>query len=144
MKSITVAWVVSYLASAAQLAAQGAPGAAECDSVLRSARADSVAVTARAYLTRQDGELLPSRVRLLLSDAILSHFEVPQPLQLQVFGAGPAELRILRRETLGGDSVAIRAPVVHGWYAFPIRRDGTIGRIVAMTPSMVPGFDERD
>lgn len=143
MKFINVVWVVSFLTSAAQLAAQRAPGAAACDSVLRAARADSVAVTARAYLTRQDGDVLPSQVRLLVTEAILSHFEVPKPLQLQVFGAGPAQLRILRRETLGGDSVAIRAPVVYGWYLFPIRRDGSVGRVTTKTPSLVPGFDER-
>jgi hypothetical protein len=80
---------------------------------------------------------------LLLSEAILSRFETPKPLQLQVFGAGPAQMRILRRETLAGDTVALRAPVVYGWYSFPIRRDGTVGRVTTMTPTMVPGFDER-
>jgi len=143
MKQILTTWAALCLGTASALAGQRAPGAAECDSVLRAARADSVEVTARAYLTRQDGEVLPSRVRLLLTEAILSRFETPKPLQLQVFGAGPAQLRILRRETLGGDSIAIRAPVVYGWYVFPIRRNGTVGKVTTMTPTMVPGFDER-
>lgn len=143
MKQIVSTWIVLCFAAASRLAAQAAPSAAECDGVLRAARADSVAVTARAYLTRQDGDVLPSRVRLLLTEAILSHFEAPKPLQLQVFGAGPAQLRMLRRETLGGDSLAIRAPVIYGWYVFPIRRDGTVGKVTAWTPTLVPGFDER-
>ena len=143
MKKLVIAWILLCLGNALPVAAQPAAGAAECDSVLRAARADSIAVTARAYLTRQDGDILPSRVRMVLIEAILSHFEVPKPLQLQVFGAAPAQLRILRRETLSGDSLAMRAPVVYGWYAFAIRRDGTVGRVTAMTPSMVPGFDER-
>lgn len=143
MKQIVSTWIVLCFAGASHLAAQRVPSAAECDSVLRVARADSIAVTARAYLTRRDGELLPSQVRALLGQAILSRFEAPAPLQLQVFGAGPAQLRILRRETLGGDSLAIRAPVVYGWYTFPIRRDGTVGSVITMTPTMVPGFDER-
>jgi hypothetical protein len=145
MKLIRFTWIVLGLVGLSRLTAQSAPGAgaASCDSVLRAARADSIAVTARAYLTRRDGERLPSRARLLLAQAILGRFEPPQPLQLPVFGPGPAQLRILRRETLGGDSLAIRAPVVYGWYAFPIRRDGTVGTVVPMNPTMVPGFDER-
>jgi len=143
MKQIVISSFVLCLAAASSVPAQSRPGAAECDSVLRAARVDSLPVTARAYLTRQDGELLPSRVRLLLTEAILSHFETPKPLQLQVFSAAPAQMRILRRETLGGDSLAIRAPVVYGWYAFPLRRDGAVGKVVPMTPSMVSGFDER-
>jgi hypothetical protein len=131
------------LASASRLAAQPASDAAPCDSVLRAARSDSTAVTARAYLARRDGELLPSRARLLLLDAIFSHFEAPKPLQLPVFGPGPAQLRILRRETLGGDSLTIREPVVYGAYRFTIRRNGSVTNIVTTVPTMVPGFDER-
>jgi len=143
MKPIVITSIVLCVAGAPPLVAQPGPSAGECDSVLRAARVDSVIVTARAYLTRRDGEILPSKVRQLLTNAILSRFEAPKPLQLQVFGPGPAQLRMLRRETLGGDSLAMRAPVVYGWYAFPIRRNGTIGSVVVMTPSMVPGFDER-
>jgi hypothetical protein len=143
MQHIVIRSIVLSLAGAWPMAAQPALSAAACDSVLRTAHADSIPVTARAYLTRQDGELLPSGVRLLLTEAILSRFETPKPLQLQVFGAGPTQLRILRRETLTGDSVAIRAPVVYGWYVFPIRRNGTVGKVTTMTPTMVPGFDER-
>ena len=134
--------VILSLAGAAHLAAQPAPSAATCDSLLRAARADSVAVTARAYLSRRDGEVLPPRVRTLLLEAILMHFEAPKPLQLPIFGPAPAEMRMLRRETLG-DSLTIREPVVYGLYAFPIRRDGTLGKVVTRIPSMVPGFDGR-
>jgi hypothetical protein len=143
MKQIVITSIVLCLVGAASVPAQSGPGAAECDSVLRAARVDSIPVTARAYLTRRDGDILPTRVRLLLSEAILSRFETPKPLQLQLFSAAPAQMRILRRETLGGDTLALRAPVVYGWYTFPLRRDGTIGKVVPMTPSMVPGFDER-
>ena len=142
MKQIVITSIVLCLAGASSALAQSAASAAACDSVLRAARVDSVPVTARAYLTRQDSDVLPARVRLLLTEAILSRFETPKPLQLQVFSAAPAQMRSLRRETLVGDSLAIRAPVVYGWYAFPLRRNGTVGQVVPMTPSMVPGFDE--
>jgi hypothetical protein len=118
------------------------PGTGSCDSVLRAARADSVVVKARAYLARRDGEVLPPRVRALLLDAILARFEVPMPLQLPVFGPAPAQLRMLRRETLG-DSLTIREPVVYGLYTFTIRDDGTLRDVATKTPSMVPGFDQR-
>lgn len=143
MKHIDFAWVVCCLASAAHLGAQPARAAASCDSVLRAARADSVAMTARVYLTRRDGEPLPRRARLLLAEALLTRFEPPMPLQLPVFGHGPAELRILRRETLGGDSLTIREPVVYGTYTFTIRRNGRVDSIATRTPTMVPGFDDR-
>jgi hypothetical protein len=142
MKLIRTCILVGLI-GASPLAAQPAPRATSCDSVLRAARVDSIAVTARAYLTRGDGELLPSRVRLLLAQAILERFDPPRPLQLPVFGPGPAQLRILRRETLGGDSLTIREPVVYGAYSFTIRRTGDIGTITTMIPTLVPGFDER-
>ena len=143
MKQITIASIVFGLAAASPVAAQDAPSAGTCDSVLRAARADSVPITARVYLTRRDGETLPPRARLLLADAILMRFEPPKPLQLPVFGPGPAELRILRRETLAGDSLTIREPVVYGLYTFTIRRSGGVDGIATRTPTMVPGFDER-
>ena len=143
LKQFRFAGIVFWLASATHLAAQPAPGVASCDSVLRAARADSIVITARVYLTRRDGELLPPRARLLLAEAFLARFEPPKPLQLPVFGHGPAELRILRRETLGGDSLTIREPVVYGTYTFTIRRNGSVDSIATRTPTMVPGFDER-
>jgi hypothetical protein len=144
MKLIRITWIVLGLAGASRLAAQPAAGAgASCDSVLRAARADSMAISARAYLARRDGEILPSRARLLLAQAILGRFEPPQPLRLPVFGAGPAQLRILRRETLGDDSLTIREPVVYGAYTFRIRRSGGVDGIATTIPTMVPGFDER-
>lgn len=143
MKHFRITCILVVLAGASRLAAQPAPGAASCDSVLRAARVDSIAVTARAYLARRDGELLPPRARLLLLDAILAHFEAPIPLQLPVFGPGPARLRILQRETLGGDSLTMREPVVYGAYAFTIRRNGSVTSIATTVPTMVPGFDER-
>ena len=143
MNQIRIAWIVFGLTGACPVAAQQGPTAASCDSVLRAARADSIAITARVYLTRRDGELLPPRARLLLAEAFVARFEPPVPLQLPVFGHGPAELRTLRRETLEGDSLTIREPVVYGTYAFTIRRNGRVDSIVTRTPTMVPGFDER-
>lgn len=139
-------WVVLVFAGMSRLGAQvaqPAPGTATCDSVLRAARADSIAITARMYLARRDGEILPSRVRLLLAEAFAARFEPPLPLQLPVFGHGPAELRILRRETLGGDSLTIREPEVYGAYTFSIRRTGAVGTVATTIPTLVPGFDER-
>jgi hypothetical protein len=124
--------------------AQGTPvtGTA-CDSVFRGARVDSVAVTASAYLIRRDGEFLPPRVRQLLLESILAHFKPPQPLQLPVFAPGPAPLRMLRQERLGGDSLAKHEPVLYGVYDFTILRSGTIARMVASVPTMAPDFDAR-
>ena len=143
MKQFLMAWMVLCLGAVPTLPAQRASGAAECDSVLRAARADSVEVAARVYLTRHDGEILPSRVRQLMAQEILARFQAPKPLQLQVFAAGPAQLRILRRETLGGDSLTIHEPVVYGAYAFTIRRNGSVDSVVAPIPTMIPGFDQR-
>jgi len=134
--------VIFGLAGASRLAAQAAPSAASCDSVLRAAHADSIAITARVYVTRRDGELLPPPVRRLVAEAFLVRFEAPTPLRLPVFNHGPAELRTLRRETLGGDSLTIREPVVYGTYTFTIRRTGGVDSIATRTPTMVPGFDE--
>jgi hypothetical protein len=124
--------------------AQGTPptGAA-CDSAFRAARVDSVVVMARAYLIRRDGEVLPPRVRELLLESILAHFKPPQPLQLPVFTPGPAPMRMLRPERLGGDSLANHEPVLYGVYDFTIRRSGAITRTVASVPTMAPDFDAR-
>ena len=138
-----IAGIILALVGASRLTAQPAPDGSSCDSVLRAARADSIAVTARLYLTRRDGELLPQRVRRLLAETFAARFEPPVPLQLPVFGHGPAELRILRRETLGGDSLTSREPVVYGTYTFMIRRNGSVDSIATSTPTMVPGFDGR-
>lgn len=112
-----------------------------CDSLLRAAYVDSVGVTARAYLLRRDGEVLPPRARSLLLETILAHYTAPKPLQLPVFSAGPARLRMLMRETLG-DSLSIREPVVYGVYSFTLWRNGAMSPIVTTIRSMVPRFDE--
>ena len=143
MKLIGITWIVLGLAGASRLPAQPAAQAGSCDGVLRAARVDSIPVTARVYLARRDGELLPPRARLLLTEAILGRFEPPRQLQLPVFGPGPAQLRILRRETLGGDSLTIREPVVYGAYTFRIHRNGAVDSIATTIPTMVPGLDER-
>src|SRR3954470_6806275 len=101
MRFSTTALVLASLAAAAlPLGAQRPDSSAACDSVLRRAYVDSVAVTARAYLVRRDGELLLPRVRELLLEPILEHFTAPTPLRLPVFGPGPARLRMLRPESL--------------------------------------------
>ena len=117
--------------------------ATACDSAFRAARVDSVAVTARAYLIRRDGEVLPPRVRELLLESILAHFKPPQPLQLPVFTPGPAPMRMLRPERLGDDSLANHEPVLYGVYDFTILRSGAITRTVASVPTMSPDFDAR-
>lgn len=112
-----------------------------CDSVLRAARVDTMSVTARAYLVRRDGDLLPPRARTLLLETILAHFAVPQPLQLPVFAAGPVRMRMLRPEALG-DSLTAREPIVYGVYDFTLLRTGKVTSVVTTIPTMAPGFDE--
>jgi hypothetical protein len=134
--------LASLVAAASPLGAQRPDSSAACDSVLRRAYVDSVAVTARAYLVRRDGELLVPRLRELLLERILEHFTAPTPLRLPVFGPGPARLRMLHPESLG-DSLTIRAPVVYGVYDFTVRSSGAMVAIQATVPSIMPGFDER-
>src|SRR5438105_8517542 len=124
--------------------AQGVtPSSQSCDSILRAARVDSVAVGARAYLIRRDGEILPPRLRSLLLESILSNFTAPQPLVLPVFSPGPAPLRMLRPERLADDSVSSREPVLYGVYDFSILRSGAVTRIITTVPAMTPEFDAR-
>ena len=116
---------------------------ARCDSVLRAAQVDSVGVTARAYLIRRDGPTMPPRARSFLLESILSHFKAPQPLRLPVFGAGPAPMRMLRAEHLGGDSASRREPILYGVYNFSILRSGAITGVTTSVPTLTPGFDEQ-
>jgi TonB family protein len=111
-----------------------------CDSLLRLARVDSVPATARAYLVRRDGELLPARSRTLLLETILSHLVLPKPLQLPVFSAGPIRMRMLRAETLG-DSLTNREPLLYGVYDFTLLRYGAVSSLTTSIPTLVPGFD---
>lgn len=123
------------------VSAQAAAGSTmSCDSVLNAAHVDTTHVRARAYLIRRDGGVLTPHARELVLETILAHFKAPQPLQLPVFQAGPARLRMLQPESLG-DSLAIRDPLVYGVYDFVLARSGLITNIVATVPSMVPGFD---
>ena len=115
----------------------------QCDSVLRAARHDSVAVTARAYLLRRDRGTLTSKARSLLVDAILSHFSAPKPLQLPVFSAGPVRMRMLRAEHLAGDSIGFRAPVLYGVYDFSLLRSGGTSKVTVAIPTLAPEFDSR-
>jgi len=122
---------------------QSASRVASCDSVLLAARADSVAVTARAYLVSKDGRVLSPRARALLLESILAHFRAPQPLQVPVFAAGPAPMRMLRTERLSNDTVVLREPILYGVYDFTILRSGVVTPAVASVRTLAPGFDER-
>jgi hypothetical protein len=111
---------------------------ANCDSVLRAARVDSVDTDVRVYLLRKDGEAIPSTARRELMAMLRAHLELPSPLQLPVFGPGPARLRMLRPERLEGD--APRAPVLYGVYALQLRRD-LAARVGVEIPTLAPGVD---
>lgn len=115
----------------------------QCDSVLRAARHDSVAVTARAYLLRRDNGVLTPRVRSLLAEAILARFSAPTPLQIPVFSAGPVRMPMLRVEQLEGDSVASRPPILYGVYDFSLLRDGGVSKVTVAIPTLAPEFDSR-
>jgi hypothetical protein len=123
---------------AAQTTTESRPS---CDSVLRAARGDTVRVTARAYLLRRDGDVLSTRALSLVLESILAHFKVPTPLELPVFSAGPARLRMLRAE-MPGDSLTSREPTVYGVYRFTLRQGGTVTNVGITVPSIVRGFDE--
>jgi TonB family protein len=111
--------------------------------MLRASRRDSVSVTARAYLLRRDGDVLTPRARTLLTDAILSHFAAPRPLQVPIFSAGPVRMRMLHVEQLTGDSVDSRAPVLYGVYDFALLRNGGLSKVTVSVPTLAPEFDSQ-
>ena len=117
-----------------------AAGKVACDTVLRAARVDSVETEVRAYLLRIDGAL-PEKTRSLLMQMLLGSLQVPRPLQLPVFAAGPARLRMLRPERLEGDSASPRAPLLYGVYAFRLRRSGGVDSVHVEIPALAPGVD---
>lgn len=111
-----------------------------CDSVIRAAATDSTAVTARMYLMRRDDEILPPRARDIILERIIAHFSAPRPLALPVFSAGPVRTPMLR-PAVSDDSVTRRTPLLYGVYNFALRRNGTVGVVAVVTPSMVASFD---
>jgi hypothetical protein len=131
---------IGLLASAAG-AQQSDSSLARCDSVLRAARHDSMAITARAYLLRRDGDVLTPRARSLLTDAILAHFQPPRPLQIPVFAAGPTRMRMLKVEQLEGDSIVSRTPVLYGAYDFSLLATGAPSRVTITIPTLAKQFD---
>ncbi|HEY7235290.1 MAG TPA: energy transducer TonB [Gemmatimonadaceae bacterium] len=133
--------LIACTLSRAASAQSGRVGESSCDSVLRAASVDSVDVTARAYLVRRDGGILPPRVRTLLLESFVEYFKPPAPLQLPVFSPAATMLRMLRPEHLGRDSVSQREPVLYGVYDFSLFRGGVISRVVTTVPTMTPGFD---
>lgn len=137
-----IAGSLMFLASPSLARAQDpAPTQVQCDSVLRGARRDSVAVTARGYLLRRDQEQLTSRARTLLTEAILSRFVAPKPLQIPVFSPGPVRMPMLKVEHLQGDSTGLRAPVLYGVYDFSLLRDGGVSKVTVAVPTLAPEFD---
>jgi hypothetical protein len=121
---------------------QAPASTANCDSIVAAARGDSTLVKVRAYLYRIDGLPLPSAYRDLLLQGITSHLELPRPLRIPIFEAGPVRLRMLRAERdPSGDSTGLRAPVLSGVYQFALHRDGTAGLVVVAASSLVPDFD---
>jgi hypothetical protein len=114
-----------------------------CDSIFRAARQDSIAVTARAYLLRRDGDVLTPRARSVLEEAVLAHFMAPVPLQVPVFSAGPVQMRMLKVEHLESDSIGPRAPLLYGVYDFSLPRDGGLSRVTISMSTMAPEFDSK-
>lgn len=117
--------------------------APRCDSIIQAARADSIEVTARAYLLRRDGDLLTARARSLLVSTLFAHFTAPAPLRVPIFSAGPVRMRMLRVEHLGADSVAMREPELYGVYDFSLLRSGSVSKVTVAVPSLAPEFDSR-
>ena len=108
-----------------------------CDSVLRAARVDSTRVAVRAYLLRTDGGALSTRRRALLLQDIAGRLELPQPLALPLFAAGPARLRML--VPAGEGDATARRPVLHGIYRvllgpWPQRVDSVRTLVTTLAP----------
>jgi hypothetical protein len=102
-----------------------------------------VAVVARAYLLRRDGDVLTPRARTLLSEAILTHFVAPKPLRIPVFAAGPVRMPMLHVEQLQGDSIVSRAPLLYGVYDFSLLRDWGISKVTVAVTTLAPEFDSQ-
>jgi TonB family protein len=131
----------TLLLASPTMAQSVAPTPAQCDSVLRAARRDSVAVTARAFLLRRDEGLLTPRARQLLAEAILSRFVAPKPLQIPIFSPGPVAMPMLQVEHLSGDSTGLRAPILYGVYDFSLLRGGGVSKVTVAVPTLAPEFD---
>src|SRR5262245_20528938 len=108
-----------------------------CDSVVASAKVDSVMVTLNIRAFSLDG-VLTTDDENLLTTAIASEFVPPRPFRLSVFSPGGPITQVLRA---AGQKTGLRAPTVTGVYRFAMGDDGTVSDMYIARLSLIPGFD---
>jgi hypothetical protein len=120
--------------------AQAIPAdSARCDSIVASARVDSVRVGLFVSVARTDRGELESRGAAAIAQAVGIAFIPPHPFRLSVF-SGPARTRLLR--PMGSDSTAeLRPPTLTGVYRFTAARRGVPTNMQTVRASLMPGFD---
>jgi len=129
--------VLLWLVTAWPAGAQSA-GLARCDSVVATARVDSVPIALFLRVVRLDGEFMAGQ-SLLIAQGIGSAFVAPRPFRMSVFSGG-SQMRALRR--LAPDTVGeLRAPTVVGVYRFTTTREGLRRPVETLRTSLVPGLD---
>ena len=108
-----------------------------CDSVVASAKADSVMVTLSIRAFSLDGGVTGDDEDLLTT-AIASDFVPPRPFRLTVFSPGGPTTQALRTS---GQKSGLRSPTVTGVYRFTIHDDGRLSDLYIARLSLIPGFD---
>jgi hypothetical protein len=144
---LAAGWVRRLLAGAIALScavrageAQRTPAdSARCDSIVASARVDSVRVGLFISVARAGGGELASRDAAVIAQAVGVAFIPPNPFRLSVF-SGPARTRLLR--PMVSDSAAeLRPPTLTGVYRFTVARRGLPTNVQTIRASLMPGFD---
>ncbi|HEY4219520.1 MAG TPA: energy transducer TonB [Gemmatimonadaceae bacterium] len=129
----------SALAGPRRVTAQTASAnPAHCDSVVSTARADSVSAGLFVSVQRLDGALDGARAAAIASQ-IGSMFVAPKPFPLTVF-SGPVVMRVL--SVFNADTAGtLRAPSVIGVYRFATAASGALRGVTTVRASLMPGFD---
>jgi TonB family protein len=109
-----------------------------CDSVVASAKVDSVMVTLSIRAFSLDGSGFTTDDEELLTTVIGSEFVPPRPFRLSVFSPGGPTTQTLRA---AGPRSGLRAPTVTGVYRFLLHDDGTVSDLYIARLSLIRGFD---
>ncbi|HTE46087.1 MAG TPA: energy transducer TonB [Gemmatimonadaceae bacterium] len=110
-----------------------------CDSVVATARVDSVNAGLFVTVARADGGDLSQDQTNLMTNVIGGGFVPPRPFRLAVF-SGPARMRLLR-PLYSDTATELRAPTVTGVYRFVAGKSGVVARVVTVRASLMVGFD---
>ena len=131
------AWRASVLAAQDTSATRASD--ARCDSIVASARVDTVSSGLFLSVKRVDGGELST---VQIADMLLmtgAAFVPPTPFRLTVF-TGPALTPSFRRRSAKANPV-LRSPTLTGGYRVKVGADGAFSRLETIRASLMPGFD---